>query len=284
MIHSRIGVGGIKVGFRVDATPYNAFKTVLADFGLGKYCPNPRTDYSALVATMSSKHGGKDRMVKGKKHAKKNGVEVVKTEKHDVTPNDYTTEIQAKVLDREVVIDGYADDELTEEFLRTKAVLTTSAVNEKLNEILAKEMLGQRGLTGTYIPEVYVPAWKALAERLFGAYDHDGCLIAEGICGGEYEVSTVDLDADTIRSIRARLAAEVKKEAERISWDVLKGTLNAEQVTTRCEDCQALLKKLEVYEQEFRLGLDDLKEAAERANQFAAAALMAELTGAGVGL
>ena len=51
-------------------------------------------------------------------------------------------------------------------------------------------------------------------------------------------------------------------------------------MTTR----KALLKKISLYEQEFRLGLDDLKEAAEKANQIAAAALFRELSGSGVGV
>ncbi len=65
---------------------------------------------------------------------------------------------------------------------------------------------------------------------------------------------------------------------------MLKGTLNAEQMTTRCQDAEALLEKIKLYEQEFRLGLDDLKQAAEKANQVAAAALLKELTGSGVGI
>ncbi len=184
-----------------------------------------------------------------------------------------------------VILDNFAEDhELTEEFLRTKAVLTSSAVNSSLRGIIVQKMSGLSSFTGIYVPEANVPSWKALAERLFGAYDRDGNLIAEGICGGEYEVATVDLDADTIRSIRARLAAETKMEVGRISWDTLKGTLSAEQVLTRCDDAKALLAKISLYEQEFRLGLDDLKEAAEKANQIAAAALFRELSGSGVGV
>ncbi len=66
MIHSRTGIGGIRVGFRVQPTPYAAFKAVLQEFGFDKHCPNPRTDQSALTATVAEKLGGRNRLVAGK--------------------------------------------------------------------------------------------------------------------------------------------------------------------------------------------------------------------------
>ena len=66
MIHSRTGIGGIRVGFRVQPTPFAAFQAVLQEFGFDKYCPNPRTDQSALTATVAEKLGGRNRLIAGK--------------------------------------------------------------------------------------------------------------------------------------------------------------------------------------------------------------------------
>ena len=205
MIYSRTGIGGIRVGFRVQPTPFAAFKAVLQEFGFDKFCPNPRTDQSALTATVAEKLGGRNRLVAGKggRGKKTAGVEVVDVTWQSDAFNEYNPLHMAKVKSNGhgpvVVLDNFAEDhELTEEFLRTKAVLTSSAINSALRGIMVQEMSGLSSFTGIYVPEALVPSWKALAERLFGAYDHDGNLIAEGICGGEYEVATVDLDADTI--------------------------------------------------------------------------------------
>jgi hypothetical protein len=290
--NTRVGVGGITVGFNAGPTPYHAFQTVLAEFSFGKYCPNPRSDQSALSATMTEKMGGRNRLIAGKGGRGKRkiaAVEVVDITRQQEVFNDYTPQHMAKVKVNGhgpvVVLNGHDENqELTDEFLRTKAVLAGTTVNGKLKEIMAKEMFSQCGLTGTYIPEAHVPGWKALAERLFGKYDQSGRLVEAGICGGEYEVTTVELDGDSIRCIRARLAEETKKEAERICMETLKGTLNADQVATRCEDADALLAKIQLYEKEFRMGLDDLRAAAEHAKQVSTVTLMAELTGAGVGI
>jgi hypothetical protein len=130
-------------------------------------------------------HGGIGRGVRSASPAASAGVEVVDVTRQEDVFNDYNPLHMAKVKRNGhgpvVVLDNFAEDqELTEEFLRTKAVLTTSAVNSALRGIMVQEMSGLSSFTGCYIPEAHVPAWKALAERLFGRYDNNGNLVAEG--------------------------------------------------------------------------------------------------------
>lgn len=289
MRHSRMSVGGLKVGYRAEETPYQQFKEVLERAGYGKHVPNPRTDHSALVAAVGNKLGGRNRLVTGKggRGKKKSaGVELVEVARHEYCFNDYSPKMRAKVAgsngSTKVLVEDSVDDqtlgsELTDEFLRTKAVLTTSAINGAINAIMAKEMFGQPSLTGTYIPEAFVPAWKDLAEQLFGKWDADGNLISEGICRGIYEPASVELDEDTIRSIRERLRTEVNEEAEAIELEVSKGTLNADQIKTRCNRAQVLLERIGVYDVELRETQNDLRKVADRANRMAMAAYSLEV-------
>jgi hypothetical protein len=287
----RIGIGGLKVGYRVSPTPLAAFKAVLDDLGYSKYVPNPRTDSSALVATVKAKEGGKNRLIAGKGKPQKGkpaGVEVVDVERHLDTFNAYDPRNRFKVTgangSTKVQRDDWDDEELTDAFLAEKAVLTTSAVNGAINAIMQQELAGIPSLTGTYVPEANVPAWKALAERLFGRWDSDGNQVAEGVCAGLYEPASVQLDEDTIRSIRERLRAEVTEESTNIALEVAGGTLNSTQIQTRCDRAQRLLEKIAVYDREFGAAQEDLRKVAEDANKMACYALLTELGGVGVGL
>ena len=133
MIARNFGVSGAQVGYKVDPTPYNAFKTVLIEEGFGAYVPNPRSDHSALVS-VTAKVAGKDCKVIPRKKSKVNGVEVVRVDKHEHYANDYATELHTKVVGTSVHTDNGKDDRMTEEFRRTKAVLTSGAVGSALKE------------------------------------------------------------------------------------------------------------------------------------------------------
>ena len=163
-------VSGGKVGFRVDPTPYDAFKTALEDEGFAKHCPNPRTDHSALVA-VTGKAAGKDCKVVPRKKPKVNGVEVVRVDKHEHSANDYSTEMHTKVVGKAVYTDYGRDYTLTEEFLKTKAVLTAGAITKALKSILCDELHGLPDFDSRriYVPEASLPRWNELAARLFGA-------------------------------------------------------------------------------------------------------------------
>ena len=271
-------VSGGKVGFKVDPTPFQSFKTVLEEEGFGKYVPNPRTDHSALVA-VTRQAAGKDCKVIPRKKPKVNGVEVVKVDKHETLSNEYTTEMHTKVFNNRIHTDYGHDGKLTEEFLKTKAVLTAGAIGKALKEILCEELHGLTDFDSRriYVPEVYMPQWNALAARLFGRYDDEGNLVAEGICGGTYVVDKVEINAATIRQIKTALESRINEQAVGILMDVSKGTLNKDQLAKRAEKGQDLLAEVKLYSEVLQETLEGLQKTAESVTGMAAAAAFADL-------
>jgi len=271
-------VSGGKVGFRVDPTPYDAFKVALEDEGFAKHCPNPRTDHSALVA-VTGKAAGKDCKVVPRKKPKVNGVEVVRVDKHEQSANDYSTEMHTKVVGKAVYTDYGRDYTLTDEFLKTKAVLTAGAITKALKSILCDELHGLPDFDSRriYVPEACLPRWNELAARLFGRYDDCGNLIAEGICGGEYVVDMVQINATTIRQIKSALEERINDKAVRIVMDVSKGTLSKEQLAKRAEEGQEMLAEISLYAEVLQETLEGLQKSAEAVTSMAAVAAFADM-------
>ena len=129
MIEREYDISGAIVFWSLQPTPYQAMREVFEGMGYGECMPNPRTDQSALENSIKAIYGTKNKAIVSRKQPKRNGVELVHIER-STERNDYTTNFGAKVVGSRVKADfGYADEcELTEEFLKLKARLTTTAV------------------------------------------------------------------------------------------------------------------------------------------------------------
>ena len=169
---------------------------------------------------------------------------------------------------------GFADEcALTEEFLKLKARLTTTAVGQALVAVLEK-MDGMTGLKPGvyYIPEHHLKRWKELAERVEGCQE-----------GNKITTARVAMDEGTARTIRDTLTQEVQEKAAKLLDDVSKGTLNDAQLQSRAKEAQALVDRVTLYSSILNEGLEGLKSVAQLANGAAAAAVMQDFA-AGIGM
>jgi hypothetical protein len=173
MIEKEYDISGAIVFWSLQPTPYQAIREVFERMGYADCVPNPRTDQSALENSIRTVYGTKNKTIVSRKQPKRNGVELVNIER-STQRNGYVTNFGARVLGSRVKADyGFADEcALTEEFLKLKARLTTTAVGQALVAVLEK-MDGMTGLKPGvyYIPEHHLKRWKELAELVEGCQE-----------------------------------------------------------------------------------------------------------------
>jgi hypothetical protein len=276
MIEREYDISGAIVFWSLQPTPYQAVKDVFEGFGYGSCVPNPRTDQSALENSIRAVYGTKDKAVMSRKKPKTNGVELVAIER-DVDRNYYTTSFGAKVVSGRVKTDcGYADEyRLTDEFLKCKAVLTSSAMGAALAAVVAK-MDGMKGFDKAgvyYVPEHYLKAWKELADAVEACQD-----------GNKITAVRTAMDAGTAKAIRDVLTREVQEQTAQLLDDVSKGTLNDAQLHVRADRAQALVDRVSLYSLILSEGLEGLKNVALLAQGAAAAAVMQDFASQGIGV
>jgi predicted DNA-binding protein (UPF0251 family) len=276
MIEREYDISGAIVFWSLQPTPYEAVREVFERMGYADCVPNPRTDQSALENSIKAVYGMKNKAVVSRKQPKRNGVELVNIER-DTLRNSYVTNFGAKVVAGQVKADyGYADEyRLTEEFLKCKAVLTSTAVGQALTAVLA-QMDGMRGFDKPgihYIPEHWLKQWKELAELVEGCQQ-----------GNKITTVRAAMDEGTARAIRDALTKEVQEQAAKLLDDVSKGTLSDAQLQNRAKHAQALVDRVNLYSSILNEGLEGLKSVAQLANGAAAAAAMQDFAAAGIGI
>jgi predicted DNA-binding protein (UPF0251 family) len=274
MIEKEYDISGAIVFWSLQPTPYQAIREVFERMGYADCVPNPRTDQSALENSIRTVYGTKNKTIVSRKQPKRNGVELVNIER-STQRNGYVTNFGARVLGSRVKADyGFADEcALTEEFLKLKARLTTTAVGQALVAVLEK-MDGMTGLKPGvyYIPEHHLKRWKELAELVEGCQE-----------GNKITTARVAMDEGTARTIRDTLTHEVQEKAAKLLDDVSKGTLNDTQLQSRAKEAQALVDRVTLYSSILNEGLEGLKSVAQLANGAAAAAVMQDFA-AGIGM
>jgi hypothetical protein len=275
MIEREYEISGAIVFWSLQPTPYQAVREVFGAMGYADCVPNPRTDQSALENSIRAVYGTKNKTIVSRKQPQRNGVELVNIER-STQRNGYVTNFGAKVLGSRVKADyGYADEcALTEEFLKLKARLTTTAVGQALVAVL-EQMDGMTGLKPGvyYIPEHHLKRWKELAERVEGCQE-----------GNKITTARVAMDDGTARAIRDTLTREVQEKAAKLLDDVSKGTLNDAQLQLRAKQAQELVARVTLYSSILNEGLEGLKSVAQLANGAAAAAVMQDFAASGIGV
>jgi hypothetical protein len=273
VIERKYDISGALTFWALVPTPYQAFRDLLESRGYGKCVPNPRTDQSALQGAIKASYGTKDKTIVSRKRAKTNGVELLEIERRE-EHNRYNRAFGARVVEKQVKADsGWADeDKLTEEFLRSKAVLTTAAMGSALVAVLDC-MEGIRGFCDPrlhYVPEHCLTEWKELARAL-------------KVCeeGNKIEVMEVAMNEGTARAVRDALTKRVNEEALQLLEDVSKGTLNDDQLQVRAKQAQELVQRVDLYSSILNEGLEGLKNVAALAQGAAMGAVMQDFAACG---
>jgi hypothetical protein len=220
--------------------------------------------------------GTKNKAVMSRKRPKRNGVELVEIQRNEHR-NDYVTSFGAKVVEGRVKTDyGYADEyKLTEEYLASKALLTTTAVGMALAAAVAKYD-GMKGFAKPgvfYVPEHQLREWQYLCSLIEAAQE-----------GNETTAIRAAMDEGTARAIRDNLSKEVQEQAAKLLDDVSKGTLNDAQLHVRAEQAAALVDRVNLYSSILGEALEGLKNVALVAQSAAGAAAMQDFAQSGVGV
>ena len=275
MIEREYDISGAIVFWSLQPTPYQAVREVFEAMGYPACVPNPRTDQSALENSIRTVYGMKNKAVISRKHPRRNGVELVNIER-STDRNGYVTNFGAKVVNGHVkAAYGFANEyALTEEYLKLKARLTTTAVGQALVAAL-EQMDGMTGLKPGvyYIPEHHLKRWQELAERVEGCQE-----------GNKITTARVAMDEGTARTIRDTLTREVHEKAAKLLDDVSKGTLRDTQLQVRAKQAQELVDRVTLYSSILNEGLEGLKSVAQLANGAAAAAVMQDFAASGIGI
>jgi hypothetical protein len=275
MIEREYDISGAIVFWSLQPTPYQAVRDAFTAMGYADCVPNPRTDQSALENSIRAVYGTRNKTVISRKQPQRNGVELVNIER-STQRNGYVTNFGARVVNGQVKADyGFANEyALTEEFLKLKAKLTTTAVGQALVAALEK-MDGMTGLKPGvyYVPEHHLKRWQELAERVEGCQE-----------GNKITTARVAMDAGTARTIRDTLTREVHDKAAKLLDDVSKGTLNDTQLQLRAKQAQELVDRVNLYSSILNEGLEGLKSVAQLANGAASAAVMQDFAAAGIGV
>jgi hypothetical protein len=276
MLEQQYDISGAIVFWSLQPTPYQAVKDIFDRLGLSGCVPNPRTDQSALEHSIKAVCGTKNKAVMSRKRPKRNGVELVAITRNELR-NDYITSFGAKVVEGRVKTDyGYADEyRLTEEYLASKALLTTTAVGMALAAAVAKYD-GMKGFAKPgvfYIPEHHLQDWQHLCSLIEGAQE-----------GNATTAIRAAMDEGTARAIRDNLSKEVQEQAAKLLDDVSKGTLNDTQLHVRAEQAAALVDRVNLYSSILGEALGGLKNVALVAQSAAGAAAMQDFAQSGVGV
>ena len=274
MIEQEYDISGAITFWSLQPTPFNAVKEAFERMGFAECVPNLRTDQSALEHSIKEVYGTKNKAVVSRKQPKRHGVELVDIERN-VDRNAYVTSFGAKVVEGAVRADyGYADEyRLTEEFLKSKAVLTPAAVSQALAAALAN-LDGMKGFAKAgvyYVPEHHLAKWRQLAGLVEGCRE-----------GNKISVIRAAMDEGTATAIRDTLTREVQEEAAQLLDDVSKGTLSDGQLHVRAERAQKLVKRVALYSLILSEGLEGLTNVAQLAAGAAGAAAMQDFAQAGV--
>ena len=266
MLEQQYDISGAIVFWSLQPTPYQKVKGIFDLLGLSGCVPNPRTDQSALEHSIKAVCGTKNKAVMSRKRPKRNGVELVEIQRNELR-NDYITSFGAKVVEGRVKTDyGYADEyRLTEEYLRSKALLTCTAVGQAMAAAVAKYD-GMKGFAKPgvfYIPEYHLQDWQHLCSLIEAAQE-----------GNETTAIRAAMDEGTARAIRDNLSKEVQEQAAKLLDDVSKGTLNAAQLRVREDQAVALVERVDLYANILGEALEGLRNVAAVAKN---AAFSAEL-------
>ena len=268
MIETTFEVGGAVVFWTACAfTDRDKLIQGLAPLGLDEFVPEPRPAASILRDALEETLGTPRTLVRPL--ARRDGFTVIKEERG---PNDncYVTELIARVRDVDPPsIDFTPWDErasrVNAAFERHKGRLPAvqlSACLVKLVECLGGTRLRPTGAV-YWIPGPKLDEWASIANAVESA--------SEGKPSAVYLLRH-RLDADAVRAIRDAVVAEVQSATSRIAEDIAAGELGNRALETRKQQAHDLREKVLLYEDLLNVGLADLHQAIDSADQSAATA------------
>ena len=268
MIESTLDVGGAVVFWTAaEFTNRDKLRAGLVPLGLDPFVPDPRPHASVLKDALEETLGGSRVLVRPL--ADRDGFTVVKEERGR-TANSYVTELIARVRNPDLPTIEYEPydaravrvDEAFRRHAGRVPGVQLSACLVKIVEFLGGTRLRPTGAV-YWIPGPKLDEWAFAAKAVEAA--------SEGKPSAVYLLRH-RLDADAVRAVRDAVVAEVQAATARISEDVAVRDLGSRALETRQQQAHDLREKVLLYEDLLSVGLADLHQAVDSADQAVATA------------
>ena len=286
MIEGRLDVGGAVVFWTLaDGTDRCKLCDGFARLGLESFVPEPRPASAVLKDALEETLGGPRVLVRPL--AARDGFAVV-IEDRGTIDNTYVTSLVARVGGDPAQLSFEPLDERASHIIEQFRLQAQRISGSQLSAALVKvvETLGGTRLRPTgaiyWIPGHKLEEWSAVAHAVEAA--------STGKPSAVYVIQH-KLDADAVRAVRDAIVVEVQTEAKRIVEDVHTGDLGGRALETRRSQAASLREKVLLYEDLLSVGLANLHDVVDAADQAAATASLllasesvsgpAELAGSG---
>ena len=286
MIEGRLDVGGAVVFWTLaDGTDRCKLCDGFAPLGLESFVPEPRPASAVLKDALEETLGGPRVLVRPL--AARDGFAVV-IEDRGTIDNTYVTSLVARVNGDPAEITFEPLDERASRVIDQFHLQSQRISGSQLSAALVKvvENLGGTRLRPTgaiyWVPGHKLEEWSAVAHAVEAA--------STGKPSAVYVIQH-KLDTEAVRAVRDAIITEVQSEAKRIVEDVHTGDLGGRALETRRSQAASLREKVLLYEDLLSVGLANLHDVVDAADQAAATASLllasesvsgpAELAGSG---
>jgi hypothetical protein len=227
---------------------------------LEKFCPRPPSPAQALLEGMTEVCRQKDRIIRPL--ADEAGFCVVK-EKRGTNANAYEQERTARLAphvegQKPTIFFNPLDEKaqaIVKAFNGYRTMVSATALGGALVNV-AKHFSGtsMRKSGGIYwLPRL--DKWRSFATAV------EACAIHGASC---LYLSTLHVDADSVRAVRDALASEIGAESERIMEEIKSHSLSDKALANRCEYLNVLQTKIAEYEEVLGESLTGLKDSLDR--------------------
>jgi hypothetical protein len=269
MIETSVNVSGATIFWSVSELSHGEMvRQGLEVLGLGAFAPEPRTPAAALRDAMEGVFTAPNQLVRPLKT--RDGFVVVE-EARGLDENAYRHIAAAKIDNNaRITLTPYNPGlaaELVGRFNEHMGLIRASQVSASLVGIL--DAMGGTRLRPQgsiyYLPEHKLDVWQAVAF----VYEKAG----KGRPNSIYVMRNL-MDSAAIRAVRDAITAEVHGEAARLNREIQSGELGERALEHRKMQAEELRRKINLYEDVLSVGLDQLHQAVDYAEQAAAVAAL----------
>ncbi|MEZ6139191.1 MAG: DUF6744 family protein [Zavarzinella sp.] len=259
MIENHLDIGGGVVFWMLtDDTRRERLQDGLARLGLEKFLPEARPDTSILRDALDEQLGGSRVLIRPLAH--KDGFAVVREDRGE-EQNEYRTELVARMVGGALDLQPWDDraaaiqESMHAHACRIPAV-QVSQMLVKMVEHLGGTRLRPSGAV-YWIPGNRLDEWMKIVQAVEQASDRPAAVY----------LLRHQLDTEAVRAVRDAVINEIEANTSRISADVLSGDLGTRALETRQQQIESLREKVLLYEDILNIGLTQLHQAIDKADQ-----------------
>lgn len=275
MIEREVNVGGCVTYWSLGTWSHLGRLTdALGAAGFADHAPAPRTAPACLRDALEHVYKDACNLIRPLKT--RDGFHVVREHRGELL-NDYRGVVTAKIDPATLEVDftpaAPEAQAVVDAYNRYRGYVRAANVADAL--VKAAERLGGVRLRPTgglyWLPDARLGDWLKVARAV-----EDAAELEAGDRVGRNAVYVLRnvMDDGALRAVRDAVVAEVSAEAERIDKEVMEGKLGERALAARAEQAEALRAKIRQFEELLGVGLAQLHDAVDKAEQAAGKALL----------